>query len=263
METSVDKISINGDLKSYLKSEPKQIINIERNLKEMSCAIRPRLAQLVVKTLDQIFPFVYDNMDLAFPKNFALGEFVKNHRVVFVANHQSHADYMVFNYLLCKHFGIIPYTAGGINLKIFPLAHLFRALGCIFIRRSFSNDPAYKLTLTSYLQELLSKSDHPLEFYYEGGRSRNGMLLTPKFGLFQMLISAYQNVLKNQNVDSKPLVFLPAAIVHDRLPEQSSLARETQIWTKKKPESLAQPETSKLLRKRFGTVHIRIESYFL
>ena len=101
----------------------------------------------------------------------------KNHNIIFVPNHQSHADYLALNYAFHKDYTDIPvHIAGGINLNIFPIGTMFRKSGCFFIRRSFTNDLNYKNTFEAYLYYLL-KQGFPIEFFFEGGRSRTGKLL--------------------------------------------------------------------------------------
>src|SRR5690606_24416913 len=74
------------------------------------------------------------------------------------------------------------HTAGGINMNFFPIGALVRRSGVFFIRRSFRDDAVYRHVLAHYVDYLIEKR-FPLEWYIEGGRSRSGKLLPPRYGL--------------------------------------------------------------------------------
>lgn len=251
---SYNKIS--GSIK-YSEAEIKQAA---KNLHEMHAKINLRLVNRITYPLGKVFNKIYKDFDIKVDESIDnLKSFIDTNNVVFVPNHQSHADYLVLNYILYKRFNITPYTAGGLNLNIFPIGKILRNMGCVFIRRSFHDDPIYKQTLKSYIHYLMTEKQQPLEFYYEGGRSRNGMLMLPKFGFFNMLIDNYHRSLKNLlPSNGKPLVFLPVSIVHEFLPEQQSMAKEVS-GIKKSPETFLQLfGIFNVLKKNLGTVHVRI-----
>ena len=120
-------------------------------------------------------------------------ELMSKGSVVLVPNHQSHADYVEINYKFYKKYNRPLYVAGGDNLNIFPIGKIFRGGGCFFIRRSFQSDIIYKLTMEAYLYALL-KQKQPIEFFFEGGRTRSGKLRPPKFGLYSMLLEAHSHL---------------------------------------------------------------------
>ena len=248
-----------NNLSGRIKYSAEEIKQAAKNLHEMHADINTNLIKSITYPLGKAFNKIYQGFNIRVQETLDLKRIIKENNVVFVPNHQSHADYLVFNYILYKQFNITPYTAGGINLNIFPIGKMFRNMGCVFIRRSFHDDPIYKQTLKSYIHYLMTVKQHPIEFYYEGGRSRNGMLLKPKFGFFGMLIDNYQ---RSQNnllpSNGKPLVFVPVSIVHEFLPEQQSLAKEVSGF-KKPPESFKQLfGLFNVLKKHLGTVHVRV-----
>ncbi len=63
---------------------------------------------------------------------------------------------------------------------------LFRRGGAFFIRRSFKGDRLYAAVVDAYLRRLV-RDGCSIEFFLEGGRSRTGKLLPPKFGLLNMV----------------------------------------------------------------------------
>ena len=83
------------------------------------------------------------------------------------------------------------HTAGGINMNFFPIGPLVRRSGVFFIRRSFKDNPIYKFVLRQYIDYLIEKR-FSLEWYVEGGRSRSGKLLPPRFGLLAYVVDAWR-----------------------------------------------------------------------
>lgn len=223
-------------------------------LKEIAADFSETYIKTMEKMLDAALPRLYDGI------NFNEGEvnlekLTRQGSVVLVPNHQSHADYLAINYQVYKKYKFPVYIAGGINLNIFPIGTMFRRSGCFFIRRSFSSDVTYKLTLEAYLYYLL-KEKKPIEFFFEGGRSRTGKLLPPRYGLYQMLLEAH-GVLTEQG-EKTPLIFLPVSIVHEYVPEQKSLARELRGGKKKKESTGQLFGLFKLFAYQFGSVHINL-----
>ena len=224
-----------------------------KNLKEIRAELSLPFLKGFEKFLDASLSQLYDGINFN-DNGHNLKELSKDNNLVLVPNHQSHADYVAINYVFFKKYQSPLFVAGGNNLNIFPIGPLFRRSGCFFIRRSFANDILYKLTLEAYLHYMLLKGN-PIEFFFEGGRSRTGKLLPPRYGLYQMLIEAHSAIPKEKR---KPLQFIPVSIVHEYVPEQKSLARELD-GAKKSKESAAQVfGLVKLLSYQFGNVHINL-----
>ena len=90
--------------------------------------------------------------------------------------------------------------------------------GLIFIRRSFRDDPVYKLALREYVGWLAEHRQN-LEWYIEGGRTRTGKLRDPRLGLLAYLVDAVH--------DGRCDDFLlqPVSIVYDELLDVEEHAR--------------------------------------
>jgi glycerol-3-phosphate O-acyltransferase len=233
------------------KSDDKQ--KVLKNLKEIRAELSIPFLKTFEKFLDATLPQLYDGIHF-YDNGLNLKELSDKNNIVLVPNHQSHADYVAINYIYYKNYQSPLFVAGGNNLNIFPIGPLFRRSGCFFIRRTFANDILYKLTLEAYLYYMLLKGN-PIEFFFEGGRSRTGKLLPPRFGLYQMLIEAHLAIAENLR---KPLVFVPVSIAHEYVPEQKSLTREAD-GAKKVKESAAQVfGLIKLFSYQFGNVHINV-----
>lgn len=224
-----------------------------KNLKEIRAEFSKTYIKSFQKLLDSTLPKLYDGVNFS-ENGVDFNKLVKEKSVVMVPNHQSHADYVAINYMVFKKYGFPLYVAGGNNLNIFPIGKLFRKSGCFFIRRSFASDILYKLTLEAYLYYLLM-NQKPIEFFFEGGRSRTGKLLSPKYGLYQMLLEAHSHLPEDRKKD---LAFVPVSIVHEYVPEQKSLAKELG-GAKKTKESTGQLlSLFKLFSYQFGSVHIKL-----
>ena len=222
-------------LKERIEGKDQDLTKVRQIIKEIQADVSLPFAHSMVKFLDTVLPALYDGIDFHFKKETDFPKLVADNHVVLVPNHQSHADYIALNYILFKKYKMPIYVAGGINLNIFAIGTLFRKCGCFFIRRTFANDILYKTILEAYLFYLLWEGK-PIEFFFEGGRSRTGKLLSPRYGLYQMLIEAHKALPEDKK---RKLLFLPVSILHEFVPEQRALAKELQ-GGKKKKESITQ-----------------------
>ncbi len=236
-----------------IKGKPDDRDKVLKNLKEIRAELSLPFLKAFEKFLDASLSQVYDGINFN-DNGLNLKELSKENNLVLVPNHQSHADYVAINYVYFKKYQSPLFVAGGNNLNIFPIGPLFRRSGCFFIRRTFANDILYKLTLEAYLHYMLVKGN-PIEFFFEGGRSRTGKLLPPRYGLYQMLIEAHAAIPIEKR---KPLQFIPVSIVHEYVPEQKSLARELDGGKKVKESAGQILGLVKLLSYQFGNVHINL-----
>jgi glycerol-3-phosphate O-acyltransferase len=224
-----------------------------KNLEEMAADYSPTYFKFVERIFDATLPQLYDGINFYENGNNLL-ELSKENSLVLVPNHQSHADYVAINYKYYKEYRKPLYVAGGDNLNIFPIGKIFRKCGCFFIRRSFHSDILYKLTMEAYLYYLLMQKK-PIEFFFEGGRTRSGKLRPPKYGLYHMLLEAHSHLPEEKKTR---LLFVPVSIAHEYVPEQKSLAKEM-MGAKKVKESTGQlVNLIKLIAYQFGNIHINI-----
>ena len=80
-------------------------------------------------------------------------------------------------------------VVAGDNLN-FPLVGQFlQHAGAMWIRRSFGDDQLYVTLLQAYIDTLLQRGFN-FECFIEGGRSRMGKLLPPKFGILSFLLDS-------------------------------------------------------------------------
>lgn len=145
--------------------------------------------------------------------------------------HKTYLDGLAATDIAYRNDMPLIHTFGGINMAMPGLSTMMRGAGGIFIRRSFRDNPLYKLVLRFYISYLLEKR-FPMTWAFEGTRSRTGKLSPPRFGLLKYVIdSAHSN-------DIADLHFLPVATSFDLIRDVDDYVAE-QAGTLKKPESLA------------------------
>jgi glycerol-3-phosphate O-acyltransferase len=120
---------------------------------------------------------------------------------------------------------------GGANLDFAVMGEFFRRSGMIFVRRSFQDQPVYKLVLRHYIAWLLAKR-FPLSWAFEGTRSRLGKLMPPKYGLMKYVLDAAHAT------GTEGVHFVPFVTSFDLIRDVEEYAAE-QAGRLKKPESLS------------------------
>jgi len=239
-----------------LKDDPSQEERILKYLKEIAADYKASSILVIRKSLDVILDKIYDDINFNVPEGLDFKQMCLENNVVLVPNHQSHADYLAINWMTLKRFEIPLYIAGGINLNIFPIGKFFRTCGCFFIRRTFNNDLIYKATLEGYLYYLLLNGK-TIEFFFEGGRSRTGKLLPPKYGLYQMILDAHSQIPAEKK---RKLLFQPVSVIHEYVPEHKSMVAEMMGEPKKRENIFQLLKVFKLISKQFGSIHLNLST---
>jgi hypothetical protein len=111
------------------------------------------------------------------------------HSIIFLPCHRSHVDYVSLQ-IICYRLGLaLPTVVAGDNLN-FPVVGAFlQHAGAMWIRRSFQDDQLYATLVQAYIDTLL-QNGYNLECFVEGGRSRTGKLLPPKFGILSYMLDS-------------------------------------------------------------------------
>ena len=142
-----------------------------------------------------------------------------------LTNHQ-------FSFLFYRLGIDLPHVAAGDNLNIPLVGKVLRNAGAFFIRRKWGNDSLYGIIMDQYIQLLLQEGHH-LEAFIEGGRSRIGKLLQPKFGILKIIVDAlYAGTIRDA-------IIVPISIGYDKVVETSAYIDEL-LGGKKEKESLTQ-----------------------
>ncbi|MCL2258722.1 MAG: 1-acyl-sn-glycerol-3-phosphate acyltransferase [Proteobacteria bacterium] len=231
--------------------------SIESAQKEANRALRSIAAKqnstvlaLAAPLMSLVFHRIYDGIEVDEAGLEKAMKVATKTPVVLVPSHKSHVDYLVMSFVLWQRGYSAPLVAAGANLSFFPLGTFLRRCGGFFLRRSFRGDKIYAAAFRAYLKKLVQDGiTH--EFFPEGGRSRNGKLLVPKMGLFSWLVDA---VLEGARED---LHFIPVAIDYERVVELSSYSAELKGKTKKNEDIGRLLASSKVLTKRYGSIHLR------
>jgi glycerol-3-phosphate O-acyltransferase len=109
--------------------------------------------------------------------------------------------------------------------------------------------------LARYIKALLQEG-HSIEFYIEGGRSRNGKMTLPKMGFLSILLQAYSEGC------CKDLIFVPTSIIYDRIIEEDSYLKEIGGARKEKEDLKQFIGTRRFLKRRYGKIYIRFNEPF-
>jgi glycerol-3-phosphate O-acyltransferase len=154
----------------------------------------------------------------------------KRHALVFLPTHRSYVDPLVLAEVLREHDMPRNHLIGGDNMAFWPIGPIGKRAGVVFIRRSFSEDPVYKLAVREFLGHLVAKRFN-LEWYIEGGRSRTGKLRPPRLGLLHYISAAIEDS------RAEDVLLVPTSIQYDRLHEVASMTAE-QVGATKRSEGL-------------------------
>jgi glycerol-3-phosphate O-acyltransferase len=206
--------------------------------------------QIAEKLLGRVWNRVYDGVKFnhaATLKEVADG----GNEVVYVPCHRSHMDYMLLSYIIYHQGYAIPHVAAGINLNIPVVGRFLRKGGAFFIRRSFAGNALYTVVFMKYLAAIMARG-HSLEYFIEGGRSRTGRLLQPKTGMLSMTVRSF---LRDP---VRPVVFVPVYFGYERIVEANTYLSELSGAPKKKESWWDLLTSFRVLRERFGTVHVNV-----
>lgn len=221
-----------------------------RYLKEIAASHSPFVIDLVAAATRLLYRQGYEAINYDPAELERVAQLAARYPVAFLPSHRSNMDRLSLQYLLWENNHPPNHTAGGINMNFFPAGPVIRRAGVFFIRRTFRDNPVYKYVLRSYLHYLLEKR-FSLEWYIEGGRSRTGKMLAPRYGL---LGYAAEAVAAGKAED---VYLIPTAIGYDQIFEAGAYAAEQQGMAKQKENLAWMAASVRRLRKRHGAIHLR------
>jgi len=247
--------SLKKFIADYAEEENRKITTVvkdaRRYLYEIAADYSNTMIAILRKVLSWLWNNIYDGLSIDKEGMTKIRNISKKMPFVIIPCHRSHIDYLLFSYVLYVNNIQLPFIAAGSNLSFFPMGYIFRKSGAFFLRRSFRDNKVYSEVFTKYLAILL-KEGLPLEFFIEGGRSRTGKMVMPKYGLLSMIIQAYQEKY------CENFAAIPVYIGYDRVIEEKSYLKELS-GKSKTPENAAEIiKTSKILTKRYGRVYVNI-----
>jgi glycerol-3-phosphate O-acyltransferase len=103
----------------------------------------------------------------------------------------------------------------------------------------------------AYVRRVI-RAGYPIELFLEGGRSRTGKLLPPKFGLLNMVVDAALAVAE------RPTFFVPVSIGYEQVIEARSYEHELTGGDKAKEDAAGLLKSRDLLRHRYGRISLQI-----
>jgi glycerol-3-phosphate O-acyltransferase len=232
------------------RSEARARREASRYLREIAATHSPFVIDLMVQFWHWLYRRGYgENLHYDRSQLEGVSALTQQHPVVFLPSHKSNLDHGVLQYVLHEN-GFPPnHTAGGINMNFFPIGPLVRRSGVFFIRRTFKDNPVYKTVLQHYIDYLIEKR-FPLEWYIEGGRSRSGKLLPPRFGLLAYVVDAYRRG------KSEDVFLLPTSIAYDQISDVGDYAAEQRGAAKEREGFGWFLRVLRRLRRRYGSIRI-------
>ncbi len=245
-----DRVAAAGAERGLVREEA--LRESERALRELATRHNPAHIELLRRFVRWLYTRVYEpRIALDGGALERLRELGKRAPLVFVPSHKSNFDHLILYYALLSAGFPPPHTAAGINMSFFPMGRILRGTGAYFIRRTFQDDPVYKECLRSFIGYLVERRFHQ-EFFVEGGRSRTGKLLPPRYGMLRYVVEGARRC----NVDD--VLFVPTAIAYDEVAEVGEYVRE-RLGEEKRAESfgfLVRMIWS-LRRRQLGRVYLR------
>ncbi len=221
-----------------------------RDLREIAATHSPYVIDVTAELIRVLYSRGYSAIHYDRGQLARIYQLAQRHPVVFLPSHKSNLDHLVVQYALHENGHPPNHTAGGINMNFFPVGPLVRRSGVFFIRRTFKDDAVYKFVLHHYIDYLIEKR-FPLEWYIEGGRSRSGKLLPPRFGLLAYVVDAYRRG-KSEDVH-----LIPVAIAYDQIQDVGDYTAEQRGAAKQRESFGWFLRMVRNLRRRYGAIHIR------
>ncbi|TKA33540.1 hypothetical protein B0A50_00375 [Salinomyces thailandicus] len=170
--------------------------------------------------------------------------------IIFLPCHRSHVDYVSLQ-LICYRLGLaLPTVIAGDNLNFPVVGSFLQHAGAMWIRRSFGDDQLYTTLVQSYMDTLL-QNGYNIECFVEGGRSRTGKLLQPKFGILGFLL---ESVLSGSVEDA---IVCPVSTQYDKVIEVDSYVSELLGQPKPKEDLAGFLSASSVLSLKLGRVDVR------
>ena len=206
--------------------------------------------KLMEVVFDRVFQRIYAGVEYDRKDIERLREAAKHGTLVLLPSHKSHIDYLILSYIFNAENLPLPMITAGDNLNFFPAGGILRRGGGFFIRRSFRGDRLYGAVVDAYVRRLI-RDGYPIELFLEGGRSRTGKLLPPKFGMLSMIVDAAL-------AEQQPCWFVPVSIGYERLIESESYSRELQGAEKAKEDAKGLLKSGNVLRHRYGRISMQV-----
>lgn len=227
---------------------------LERSIRlfqEMAVQYSYFITEIAGWVLERVFNSIYKGVTYEKEQFEALREDLREGSILLIPNHRSYFDFLLLSYILYKEQIMTPHVAAGINLNFWPVGHILKRGGAVFIRRQFRGDKLYTEILRRYIVQLLNHK-YPFEFFIEGTRSRSGKLAPPKYGMLKMIFESFLNAELHSD-----LRIVPVSITYDKVTEENAHKRELEGGAKSKENVANLIKSGNVFFKSFGHVHLR------
>ena len=245
VRTHIERYAAEKDI-SYAKAEGIAFKQLQK-----LCA---KQSLFVVDLLHRFFSWVwskmYDGVVLDKEGLERVREASRDASLVLLPSHKSHIDYLVLSDMLYGNALMPPLIAAGENLSFWPIGVLLRRGGAFFIRRSFQDDSLYPVLVEAYVRKLIAEG-FTIEFFLEGGRSRTGKALPPKYGLLSMVFDSASKLRGNK------VKLVPISIGYERIIEERSFVHELSGGDKQSENVGDLLKSSSILRSKWGRLYVQ------
>ena len=245
-----DRVAAAGASQGLTREE--SLVRGERGLRELATSHNLFSMEIFRRFSRFVYSLAFDpEIDVDPGELEKLRELGRRAPLVFIPSHKSNCDHMALYSLLFSSGFPPPHTAAGINMSFFPMSRILPGTGAYFLRRSFQDDPIYKESLRGFINTLVQRRFHQ-EFFIEGGRSRSGKLLPPRYGILNNIVDGARRH------DIGEVLFVPTSISYDQILELSEYVRQN-LGDEKEAESfvflLRQIRAARA--RKLGRIHIR------
>jgi glycerol-3-phosphate O-acyltransferase len=231
---------------SYVKAE-----KIARKQLQHLCAKQSLFViDVMHRFLTWVWSKMYDGVDFDKEGLERVREAAHDASLVLLPSHKSHIDYLVLSDMLYGNGLMTPLIAAGDNLSFWPIGVLLRRGGAFFIRRNFHDDTLYPVLVEAYMRKLIAEG-FTIEFFLEGGRSRIGKPLPPKYGLLSMV---FDSAAKLRGTKVK---LVPISIGYERIIEERSFVHELGGGDKQSENMGDLIKSSSILRSKWGRLYVQ------
>jgi len=245
VRTHIEQYAAEKDI-SYTKAEGIALKQLQKLCAKQSLFV----VDLMHRFLTWVWSKMYDGVVIDKEGIERLREASRDASLVLLPSHKSHIDYLVLSDMLYGNALMPPLIAAGENLSFWPIGILLRRGGAFFIRRSFQDDSLYPALVEAYVRKLIAEG-FTIEFFLEGGRSRTGKALPPKYGLLSMV---FDSALKLNGTKVK---LVPISIGYERIIEERSFVHELSGGDKQSENVGDLIKSSSILRSKWGRLYVQ------
>ena len=132
------------------------------------------------------------------------------------------------------------------------VGQILHRCGAFFVKRSFGDDALFPALVKEYIEQLVEKGMN-VSVFIEGGRSRTGKLLAPRYGILKNILEAF---LDGRASD---VWLCPISLQYDRVVETDAYISELLGRPKEKESLMSMLSSLDILQLKLGRVDVRFK----